>query len=121
MRLLCTVLLAFTISSTEGCTVADDSADESPQSSRILVFSQSIGRGVPEEARKTFAEIRLMLVEKGMKPEVATWGLEGEQRMCVIVSAEQRDELMREIEKMAEGVTLLKVEEDEAGSELCGE
>lgn len=88
----------------------DSNAEESPSSSRILVFSQSIGRGVPPDAHQNFEKIRKLLTEKGLEPEISPWGLEGEQRLCVIVSDAQRIELMPEITKIAEGVKLLKIQ-----------
>ncbi len=99
--------------------MADSGAEETPHPSKILVFSQSIGRGVPEEAQQKFAEIQELLTEQGLKPEISPWGLEGEQRLCVIVSDAQRSELIREIMKMAEGVDLLKVQEGDGDPAHC--
>jgi hypothetical protein len=97
----------------------DNNADEGPSSSRILVFSQSIGRGVPPEAQQKFEEIQELLTEKGLEPEISPWGLEGEQRLCVIVSNAQRIELMPEISKMAEGVKLLKIQAGDGDPADC--
>ena len=99
--------------------MADNSTEITPQSTKILVFSQSIGRGVPPEAQQKFAEIQEMLISNGLNPEVSAWGLEGEQRLCVIVSGAQRSELIHEITKMSKGVTLLKVQESDGDSEHC--
>ena len=113
------LVLAFTLLPAQGCTMADNNPETSPRSTRILVFSQSIGRGVPQEAQQGFADIRKLLISNGLSPAVSSWGLEGEQRLCVILSVEQRNRLMPEITKMSEGVKLLKIEELEEDSGEC--
>ena len=85
-----------------------------PLEVRLLVYSQSIGRGVPESASSAFVSIEKELRGAGYQPTVKVWGLEGEQRLCIVVSqSDLQSALIESVVARGEAVQLLRVEVSE--------
>ena len=112
-----TLLIASLLLLHQGCVVADDNHATNPDFTELVVYTQSIGRGVPVDAEQKFIEITKLLKSEGLNPKVQAWGIEGEQRLCVVFNQQQHVEMIKIIDGMSEGVRLLKVTYERASAD----
>ncbi|TGD74807.1 hypothetical protein E4634_06305 [Mangrovimicrobium sediminis] len=75
----------------------------------IEVYTQSIGRGVPTAAREALLQVRREMLAQGLAPTETRWGIEGEQRLCVVVDAADQAALLAQIEQAIEGIDYIRV------------
>ncbi len=74
----------------------------------IEVYTQSIGRGVPAPAREALLQVRRQMLARGLAPTETRWGIEGEQRLCVVVDGSARDALLATIEQQITGIDYIR-------------
>lgn len=75
----------------------------------FAVYALSRGKGVPALTKETFAHIETLLMQKGNVSKNRI-GIEGETKLCVTISdANQANELLQQVESMANGVELLNI------------
>jgi hypothetical protein len=102
-------------------TLASAGEDDGPANGMncLIIYSQSIGRGVPPEARDALAKIVTLLEAEGLAPEQQVWGLEGERRVRVTLTCGQLDALLPQINAIGGNIELLKIEVQRDSGDAC--
>ena len=117
LMLSANLLLAAGPGSAKPC---DEIEEDSMVKVGIEILALSRGRGVPEDARQVYGDMKRHIekvrADLGTDAVVgvseSTIGIEGEKRLCIeIGDTEAARMLLRELEQMAEGVDLLTVTE----------
>ena len=89
-----------------------------PSLVEISVYTQSLGRGVPDSATRAFGKVLERLRREGISPTPTPWGLEGERRICVVgEESYQFAEVENDIVALIEGVALITIERRTVSSE----
>ena len=111
--------LAPALLSLSALAATGDDADATNSMNRLIIYSQSIGRGVPAEARDALANIVALLEAEGLAPEQQVWGLEGEKRVRVALTCGQLDALLPQINAIGGNIELLKIEVQRDSGDAC--